>query len=160
MSVYPKVAIMGSGSWATALAKLVLNNTTEINWFVRSEETIDYFRKFRHNPKYISDIEFDISRIHFFNSITDAIASSDILVFAIPAPFLKETLGDFRAFSPQPFRQNIGSCFLPVHLAQVQGQICELSAVRGHELCQDEEAYGYKANQHERRVPPFDQVTS
>ncbi len=95
MSVLPKVAIMGSGSWATALAKLVLNNTTEINWFVRSEETIDYFRKFRHNPKYISDIEFDISRIHFFNSITDAIASSDILVFAIPAPFLKETLGDF-----------------------------------------------------------------
>ena len=99
MSVLPKVAIMGSGSWATALAKLVLNNIKEINWFIRSEETIDYFRKFRHNPKYISDIEFDISRIHFFNSITDAIASSDILIIAIPAPFLKETLGDFQAVS-------------------------------------------------------------
>lgn len=96
MSVQPKVAIIGSGSWATALAKLVLNNVPEINWFVRSQETIDYFLRFRHNPKYISDIEFDISRIHFFNSIADAIASSEILVFAIPAPFLKETLGDFQ----------------------------------------------------------------
>jgi glycerol-3-phosphate dehydrogenase (NAD(P)+) len=96
MSVLPKVAIMGSGSWATALAKLVLNNVAEINWFVRSQETIDYFLKFRHNPKYISDIEFDIPRIHFFNSIKDAIASSDVLVFVIPAPFLKETLEDFQ----------------------------------------------------------------
>jgi glycerol-3-phosphate dehydrogenase (NAD(P)+) len=96
MSALPKVAIMGSGSWATALAKLVLNNIGEINWFVRSEETIDYFRKFRHNPKYISDIEFDISRIHFFNSIKDAINSSDVLVFAIPSPFLKATLEGFQ----------------------------------------------------------------
>lgn len=96
MSVKPKVAIMGSGSWATALAKLLLNNLREISWFIRSEETIDYFRKFRHNPKYISDIEFDVTRISFSSSVTDAIESSDILVFAIPAPFLKKSLEDFR----------------------------------------------------------------
>ena len=56
MSDQRKVAIIGSGSWATALAKLLLNNLPQINWFVRSDETIDYFLKFRHNPKYISDI--------------------------------------------------------------------------------------------------------
>jgi glycerol-3-phosphate dehydrogenase (NAD(P)+) len=96
MSDNSKVAIIGSGSWATALAKLVLNNLPEINWFVRSEETIDYFRKFRHNPKYISDIEFDVSRIHFFNSISEAIESSDIILFAIPAPFLKDSFVEFK----------------------------------------------------------------
>ncbi len=96
MSDHPKVAIIGSGSWATALAKLVLNNMPEINWFVRSEETIDYIRKFRHNPKYISDIEFDVSHIRFFSSISEAIESSDILIFAIPAPFLKESLVEFK----------------------------------------------------------------
>ncbi|MBN1791680.1 MAG: NAD(P)H-dependent glycerol-3-phosphate dehydrogenase [Bacteroidales bacterium] len=95
MSDNPKVAIIGSGSWATALAKLVLNNLPEINWFVRSQETIDYFRKFRHNPKYISDIEFDVSRIRFFSSISEAIESSDIILFAIPAPFLKDSLKEF-----------------------------------------------------------------
>jgi glycerol-3-phosphate dehydrogenase (NAD(P)+) len=96
MSEHAKVAILGSGSWATALAKLVLNNLPEINWFIRSEETIDYFRKYKHNPRYISDIEFDVSRIHFYNSISAAIESSDILVFAIPAPFLKDSLVEFR----------------------------------------------------------------
>jgi glycerol-3-phosphate dehydrogenase (NAD(P)+) len=90
-----KVAIIGSGSWATALAKLLLNNLPVINWYVRSEETIEYFQKYRHNPKYISDIEFDVSRITFHNSIDETIQSSEILVFAIPAPFLKDALGNF-----------------------------------------------------------------
>jgi glycerol-3-phosphate dehydrogenase (NAD(P)+) len=95
MSEQRKVAILGSGSWATALAKLLLNNQTHINWFIRSEEDIEYFLKFRHNPKYISDIQFDTDRIRFYHSITEAIEASDILIFAIPAPFLKETLAGF-----------------------------------------------------------------
>ncbi|HJZ39059.1 MAG TPA: NAD(P)H-dependent glycerol-3-phosphate dehydrogenase [Bacteroidales bacterium] len=90
-----KVAILGSGSWATALAKLLLNNVNQINWFVRSEETIAYFRKYKHNPNYISDIQFDVDRINFFSSITEAIESADILIFAIPAPFLKDSLAAF-----------------------------------------------------------------
>ena len=95
MSDQRKVAILGSGSWATALAKLLLNNLPHISWFVRSEEVITYFRKYRHNPKYISDIQFDVDRIEFYNTITEAIESSDILIFAIPAPFLKESLEGF-----------------------------------------------------------------
>jgi glycerol-3-phosphate dehydrogenase (NAD(P)+) len=97
MSDLPKVAIIGSGSWATALAKLLLNNLPQINWFVRSDETIEYFKKFKHNPKYISDIEFDVSRINFYSSIEEVITASDILVFAIPAPFLKDSLSSFHA---------------------------------------------------------------
>jgi glycerol-3-phosphate dehydrogenase (NAD(P)+) len=95
MSDQPAVAIIGSGSWATALAKLLLNNLPQINWYMRSPETIDHFLNFRHNPKYISDIEFDVTRISFYSSITESIAFSDILVFATPAPFLKDALGDF-----------------------------------------------------------------
>jgi len=96
MSENRKVAILGSGSWATSLAKLVLNNQQRIGWFVRSEEDIIYFRKYRHNPKYISDIQFDVDRIDFYSNITEAITSSDILIFAIPAPFLKESLNSFQ----------------------------------------------------------------
>jgi len=90
-----KVAIIGSGSWATALAKIILHNVPRINWFIRSEETIDYFKKYHHNPKYISDIEFDISRIDFYNSIDDAINGSEVVIFAIPAPFLKDSLANY-----------------------------------------------------------------
>lgn len=95
MSDQRKVAIIGSGSWATALAKLLLNNVAEINWYVRSEETIEYFQKYHHNPKYISDIEFDTTQIHFFSNINEAIDGSDVLVFAVPAPFLKDALSGF-----------------------------------------------------------------
>ncbi|MBN1414542.1 MAG: NAD(P)H-dependent glycerol-3-phosphate dehydrogenase [Bacteroidales bacterium] len=95
MSDQQKVAIIGSGSWATALAKLLLNNLPHLNWYIRSEESIAYFRKYKHNPKYISDIEFDTNNITFFSSINDIIQSSDILVFATPAPFLKDTLAGF-----------------------------------------------------------------
>jgi len=90
-----RVAILGSGSWATALAKLVLNNQSRINWFIRSEADIEYIRKFKHNPKYVSDIQFDTERIRFFNSVPEAIEVSDILIFAIPAPFLNESIAGF-----------------------------------------------------------------
>ncbi len=90
-----RVAILGSGSWATALAKLVLNNQLRINWFIRSEADIEYIIKFKHNPKYVSDIQFDTERIRFFNSVPETIEASDILIFAIPAPFLNESIAGF-----------------------------------------------------------------
>jgi len=90
-----RVAVLGGGSWATALAKLLLNNLPHINWYIRSEETIDYLRKHGHNPNYITDIQFDTGKISFFSSISDAIEQSDILIFAIPAPFLKESLENY-----------------------------------------------------------------
>lgn len=95
MSGQRKVAIIGSGSWATALAKIVLHNVPQINWYIRSEETIEYFREFHHNPKYISDIEFDTGKINFSQSLDEVIGQSDVLIFAIPAPFLKESLSRF-----------------------------------------------------------------
>ncbi|MBN2275675.1 MAG: glycerol-3-phosphate dehydrogenase [Bacteroidales bacterium] len=90
-----KVAVLGGGSWATALVKLLLNNLPHISWYMRSSDTIDYFRKYGHNPKYITDIEFDTSKITFYNIIGEAIEQADILIFAIPAPFLKESLVNY-----------------------------------------------------------------
>jgi glycerol-3-phosphate dehydrogenase (NAD(P)+) len=89
------VALLGGGSWATALAKLLLNNLSHINWYIRSEKIIDHIRKYGHNPDYISDIQFDTNKITFFNNINEAIEQSDILIFAIPAPFLKESLARY-----------------------------------------------------------------
>jgi len=87
--------MLGGGSWATALVKLLLNNLSHINWYIRSESTIDHIRKYGHNPNYITDIQFETQKITFYNSIADAIEQSDILIFAIPAPFLKESLENY-----------------------------------------------------------------
>jgi glycerol-3-phosphate dehydrogenase (NAD(P)+) len=90
-----KVAVLGGGSWGTALVKLLLNNLPHISWYIRSESTIDHIRKYGHNPNYITDIQFDTQKISFYNSIAEAIDQADILIFAIPAPFLKESLENY-----------------------------------------------------------------
>ena len=63
----PRIAIIGSGSWATALAKLLLNNTQNINWYIRKQEDIASFKAYKTNPKYLSSVDFDITKISFFD---------------------------------------------------------------------------------------------
>ena len=87
-----KVAIIGSGSWATALAKLLSYNLPELNWFIRKEETIKLFKKFRHNPNYLRSVEFDMDRINFYSDIDEIVKDSDILVLVTPSAFLKDSL--------------------------------------------------------------------
>jgi glycerol-3-phosphate dehydrogenase (NAD(P)+) len=88
------VAIIGSGSWATALAKIVMHNAQEINWYIRKQETIDEFVEIRRNPNHLEWAYFDVSRIHFSADINAVIAESDLLVLAVPSPYLKQSLND------------------------------------------------------------------
>lgn len=87
-----KVGIIGSGSWATALAKLLLENNATINWYFRDDQKVKNFKVFRHNPGYLTMVSFDPRRINFYVDINEIVENSDILVFATPSPFLKQTL--------------------------------------------------------------------
>lgn len=84
-----KIAVIGSGSWATALAKLLLLNNDRINWYFRSRERIDDFIKYRRNPVYLSDVTFDTARIDFTSDINEAVADAGTLVVAVPSPYVK-----------------------------------------------------------------------
>jgi glycerol-3-phosphate dehydrogenase (NAD(P)+) len=95
MNHLSKIAVLGGGSWATAIVKLLSHNVNELNWYIRSQENIDFIKKFHHNPKYLSSVDIDIKKINFFNNISKAIEQSEILIFAIPSPFLKESLEDY-----------------------------------------------------------------
>ena len=88
------VAIIGSGSWATALAKIVMHNASEINWHIRKQETIDEFVEIRRNPNHLEWAYFDVSRIHFSADLNTVIEQSDILVLAVPSPYLKQSLDE------------------------------------------------------------------
>ena len=90
------VAIIGSGSWATALAKIVMHNATDINWYIRKQETIDEFIEIRRNPNHLEWAYFDVSRIHFSADINAVIEQSDLLVLAVPSPYLKQSLNDIK----------------------------------------------------------------
>lgn len=91
-----KVAVIGSGSWATALAKMLLENVSQINWFLRKPETIEHFNKFGHNPRYLQNVEFDTNRINFYGDIEEIIEESDILVLAIPSAYIPPVLGSLK----------------------------------------------------------------
>ncbi len=92
MDESPKVGIIGSGSWATALAKLILNNVSSINWHFRNKEFIDQFRQHKHNPNYLTGVEFNMDSIYLSTDINEIVENSDILVIAIPSAFLKDVL--------------------------------------------------------------------
>ena len=87
-----KIGIIGGGSWATALAKILLENIGTINWFLRDQTNIEYIKTYQHNKNYLSSINFDTTKIHFYHSINDTIRDSDIVIFVIPAAFLKDAL--------------------------------------------------------------------
>lgn len=87
-----RIAILGGGSWATALAKILLTNNIHINWYIRNPEQIDFIKKYYHNPTYLSSTYLDVNNIRFYSSVKQAVDASDMLIFAIPSPFLKDSL--------------------------------------------------------------------
>ncbi len=92
MQLPGKVAIMGGGSWATAIAKIISMNQDNFNWYMRRPDRIEEFMKFGHNPAYLTGVKFDINKIQFYDNINQAVKESDTLIFATPSPFLKQHL--------------------------------------------------------------------
>lgn len=91
-----KIAILGGGSWATALAKIVISNVGSINWYMRKQEQIDEFKRLGKNPDYLRTVRFDIDKITFTADINEVVATSDVLILAVPSPFLKMHLKKLR----------------------------------------------------------------
>ncbi len=85
-----KIAVIGGGSWATALVKILCNNQEKICWWMRNSENATYIGKYHHNPNYLSPVEFDIKKLCLGADISHIVKESDILVMAVPAAFLKE----------------------------------------------------------------------
>lgn len=87
-----KIAIIGGGSWATAIAKIVAGHTHHIGWYMRREESIEEFKRLSHNPNYLTSVHFDTRQIAFSNDINRIVEAYDTLVFVVPSPYLKNHL--------------------------------------------------------------------
>ena len=92
MNKKSKIAVIGGGSWATSIVKMLCENLDAVNWWMRNEDAIAHIQKFGHNPNYISSAELKKSKINLSSDINTVVKSSDCLVLAIPSAFLKETL--------------------------------------------------------------------
>ena len=87
-----KIAIIGGGSWATAIAKIVVQHTHQLGWYMRREDRIDEFRRLGHNPAYLIGVHFDVNELSFSTDINKIVETYDTLVFVTPSPYLKNHL--------------------------------------------------------------------
>ncbi len=84
--------IIGSGSWATALAKILTDSHHPIHWWVRNENTIQQLKQRRHNPHYLHAAYFNTALLHLDHKIEDVIANADVIVVAIPSAYVEGAL--------------------------------------------------------------------
>lgn len=91
MNTQPTIGVLGGGSWATAIVKLLTNNASKVHWWMRSSSAIEHIKEFGHNPHYIQSIEFDTSKLVVTSDLQKVIDACDYLVVAIPSAFLHDT---------------------------------------------------------------------
>lgn len=89
---FGRVAIIGGGSWATAIAKIVVDHTHHIGWYMRRDDRIADFLKLGHNPAYLTGLHFDTDEIDFSSDINAIVRRYDTLIFVTPSPYLKDHL--------------------------------------------------------------------
>jgi len=92
MSNKPKFAVFGGGSWATAIVKMLCENLEEVGWYMRNNYALEHIKKNKHNPNYLSSVEFDTSKLKLSNDINELADYADYLIFVIPSAFLNKEL--------------------------------------------------------------------
>ncbi len=97
------IGVIGSGSWATAMIKMLTDNAIEkqIHWWVRKEEDIDYIKQYRHNPSYLSAVEIKLEKVQLVAEGKAVFAASDIIILNTPAAYLEDALKDL---TPEDFK--------------------------------------------------------
>ncbi|MGI9547546.1 MAG: NAD(P)H-dependent glycerol-3-phosphate dehydrogenase [Flavobacteriaceae bacterium] len=96
-------AVLGGGSWATALVKMLSDTQEKIIWYMRNQTAIEHIEEHGHNPNYLSSVEFHTERLSLTDDINQAIKGADILIFAIPSAFLESELSKIN----QPIKDKI-----------------------------------------------------
>ena len=82
--------IIGSGSWATALAKILTDNGNTIYWWVRNEAAIKTIQQRRHNPHYLHTAYFNTSQLILEKNLNKVIEACNVLVIAVPSAYVED----------------------------------------------------------------------
>ncbi|UHG92291.1 NAD(P)H-dependent glycerol-3-phosphate dehydrogenase [Spirosoma oryzicola] len=101
-----RLTMIGGGSWATALVKILSENNVNIKWWLRKTADAEYIKKFGHNPSYLSDVQINTRKVKVCTKIRDAIRDSQYIVLAVPAAFVGDAL---RGIKPEHFA---GKCVI------------------------------------------------
>ncbi|MFY7670653.1 NAD(P)H-dependent glycerol-3-phosphate dehydrogenase [Tenacibaculum sp. MEBiC06402] len=92
MSDFSKIAVLGGGSWATAIVKMLCENCETVGWYMRSIYAIEHIKRNKHNPNYLSSAELHPEQLDLSNNINEIVKNYEVLIFAIPSAFLNTEL--------------------------------------------------------------------
>ena len=87
-----KIAVLGGGSWATALVKILSENKRKVGWYIRNPINADFVKKHHHNPNYLSAARLKTKRLEISSDLNQVVSQADVLVIAIPSAFLSQEL--------------------------------------------------------------------
>jgi len=93
----PSVAVIGAGSWATAIVKILNESPINVHWWMRSQEQANHIKQYSHNPKYLSDIQLDMAKVNPSSSLKEVFDAADVIILALPAAFVNQTFADANA---------------------------------------------------------------
>tara|TARA_B100000401_G_scaffold269608_1_gene183819 strand:+ start:947 stop:1942 length:996 start_codon:yes stop_codon:yes gene_type:complete len=96
MSFNKNIGVLGAGSWGTALVKMLSENCDKIFWYSRNDIQIKEIIKTKKNPKYLKDLEIDTDKISISSDLNFIIDNSDILIIAIPSPYIEKSLNEHK----------------------------------------------------------------
>lgn len=83
-----RIAVIGGGSWATAIIKMLLNNCDQIGWWLRRQETVDFVKEYHRNPNYLQSVELDINKLQISTDLKEVIENCDLFILAVPSAFI------------------------------------------------------------------------
>jgi glycerol-3-phosphate dehydrogenase (NAD(P)+) len=91
-----RIGVIGNGSWATALVKMLTDNQHHVNWWIRKSASIELLKKRRHNPNYLPSAYFDVSLLHPDTDVEKIVADSDLIVLAVPSAYIQDVLSPLK----------------------------------------------------------------
>jgi len=109
------IGVIGGGSWATALVKILSNNATQINWWIRKPETVEFIRTYGHNPDYLSYVQLNNDLLNISSDFNKIVKESDVLLWVIPAAFVHRTISEY----------DLSSLPEKLHISAVKGIVPE-----------------------------------
>ncbi len=95
METENRIAVIGGGSWATALVKILCNNVDKVNWHMRNEEAVEHILTYRHNPNYLQSVEFNVDKLNVSTDLVEIIKTANTIIIATPSAFLTKLFEDF-----------------------------------------------------------------
>ena len=96
-----RIAVIGGGSWATAIVKMLCNNAPQVLWWVRNPTNVEHIKKFKHNPDYLTSVQFDTDKLILSTNLKEILSKADVLIMAVPSAFLKDALS---GLTPEDFK--------------------------------------------------------